>query len=238
MRAPTFPDTRPGAPVMPGGQVRYFSLCQNEFASQRFIACRTDDQTAVGPDGFMTYVVSTPAQRPSNARAPAASRGCRAARARRPPDLPPHAARPVRRQAIQRIGTRAAEGTAMGDYFPRSRCSPTARRSRRSVAPERVGALPQAGPPAPAGCRSAPDGWSPAEAALRVPGTTVPAAGGRRDGALRRAARAHRAPRARSAAQGAPHARSAQGPGNAARFTPERWSVRAAAGTARSRFAG
>ena len=63
VRAPTFPDTRPAPARMPGGQLRYFSLCTNDFASQRFIACRTDDQSAVGDDGLLRYVVS-PAARP------------------------------------------------------------------------------------------------------------------------------------------------------------------------------
>lgn len=67
MRAPSFPDTRSGADQMPGGQLRYFSMCENERSSQRFIACRTDDQTVVDEDGFMTYVMSTPSQRPDSA---------------------------------------------------------------------------------------------------------------------------------------------------------------------------
>lgn len=69
VRAPTFPDTRDGARKMPGGQLRYFSMCQNERFSQRFIACRSDDQSAVGDDGFITYVISTPANRPATATA-------------------------------------------------------------------------------------------------------------------------------------------------------------------------
>jgi hypothetical protein len=67
VRAATFPDTRQGATTMPGGQLRYFSLCQNHTLSQRFVACRTDDQSVVGGDGFITYVVSSPSQRPATA---------------------------------------------------------------------------------------------------------------------------------------------------------------------------
>ena len=70
-RAPTFPDTRPPAARMPGGQLRYWSLCTNDPATQRFVACANDDRTVVAPDGFVTYAVSTPAQRPRNA-----TRGC------------------------------------------------------------------------------------------------------------------------------------------------------------------
>ncbi len=67
-RAPSFADTRPGVATMPANpQLRYFSMCQNEPLSQRVIACRSDDQTAVGPDGYFTYVISTASQRPANA---------------------------------------------------------------------------------------------------------------------------------------------------------------------------
>ena len=50
-------------------QLRYWSFCTNEFASQRFVACAHDDQTALDADGYFTYVVSDPADRPSNATA-------------------------------------------------------------------------------------------------------------------------------------------------------------------------
>jgi hypothetical protein len=67
MRVPTFPDTRGGATTMPGGQVRYWSLCENDPFTERYVACDTDDQTTQSPRGYATYVVSTPAQRPANA---------------------------------------------------------------------------------------------------------------------------------------------------------------------------
>jgi hypothetical protein len=69
VRAPTFPDTRGGVSTMPAGQLRYFSMCQNHTLSQRFVACRTDDQSVVGADGFITYVVSSPDERPATATA-------------------------------------------------------------------------------------------------------------------------------------------------------------------------
>jgi hypothetical protein len=69
-KAPTFPNTRPDAPTMASGvQLRYWSMCENEFFSQRFIACATDDQTAVDKQGYVNYVMSTPAQRPARATA-------------------------------------------------------------------------------------------------------------------------------------------------------------------------
>ena len=68
MKVPTFPNTRPAPSIMPGGQLRYFSFCQNESQSQRFIACATDDETTLTPGRYANYVVSTPDERPSNAR--------------------------------------------------------------------------------------------------------------------------------------------------------------------------
>jgi hypothetical protein len=50
------------------GQLRYWSFCQYEPASQRVIACRRDDHVKVGPRGFYRIVVSTAESRPRNAR--------------------------------------------------------------------------------------------------------------------------------------------------------------------------
>lgn len=69
VKAPTFPHTRDGAKRMGRGQVRYFSICQNEFVTQRYVACRPDDRSLVDRDGYVTYVMSTKAQRPSRATA-------------------------------------------------------------------------------------------------------------------------------------------------------------------------
>jgi hypothetical protein len=67
--APTFADTRSGAPVMPSGQqLRYWSFCQYEPATQRVIDCRSDDRVTVDATGAYTIVVSTADQRPANAR--------------------------------------------------------------------------------------------------------------------------------------------------------------------------
>ncbi|MDX6701453.1 MAG: hypothetical protein QOF26_1679 [Baekduia sp.] len=67
LRVPAFPDTRHGAAVMPAGQVRYWSLCQNDPLTERVVACLNDDRVVAGPDGFATFVVSTPNERPANA---------------------------------------------------------------------------------------------------------------------------------------------------------------------------
>ena len=99
-RAPTFADTRPGPAVMPSGQqLRYWSFCQYEPATQRVIDCRSDDRVTVGADGRYTIVVSTaanrPAERAAGVRRHVAALGPADAGA---PDLPAHAPRPVVRR--------------------------------------------------------------------------------------------------------------------------------------------
>jgi len=60
-RAPTFADTRAGAPVMPTGvQLRFWSFCQNDPYSQRYVDCLADDQVKKDAGGWYTIVVSTP----------------------------------------------------------------------------------------------------------------------------------------------------------------------------------
>ena len=125
LRAPTFPNTRPPARRMPGGQLRYWSMCQNESQSQRFIACRTDDQTTVGRDGFANYVVSTPAERPANARAACGVTwipwGPQAGGVLIYRHMLPH---PRFAHAIQRVPEQGKERAVMGSYFPVSRYYP------------------------------------------------------------------------------------------------------------------
>jgi hypothetical protein len=66
-RAPTTPRTADGRPVMEDGQVRYWSLCENEFASQRVIDCVWDEQVRTDAAGRFTIVMSEPGERPMNA---------------------------------------------------------------------------------------------------------------------------------------------------------------------------
>ena len=66
-KAPTTPTTLDGDSVMGTGQVRYWSLCENEFASQRVIDCLYDQQVLTNDDGRFTIVMSTPGSRPENA---------------------------------------------------------------------------------------------------------------------------------------------------------------------------
>ncbi|MFJ9817968.1 hypothetical protein ACIRU3_22450 [Streptomyces sp. NPDC101151] len=69
-RAPTFPDTVNGQSVLTKSQVRYWSLCQNQWQLPYPVSsCAADFQTALDKDGRYTYVVSTRQDRPANATA-------------------------------------------------------------------------------------------------------------------------------------------------------------------------
>jgi hypothetical protein len=68
-RAPSSPRTEAGERRMGGGQVRYWSLCENERYTQRFIDCAHDEQIPLTRHRRFTVVVSQPSQRPANARA-------------------------------------------------------------------------------------------------------------------------------------------------------------------------
>lgn len=67
-RAPVAPDTRGGADPTDPADVRYWSVCQNDFITQRFIACLADFEVAVDPDGFFTIAVSDPDDKPATAK--------------------------------------------------------------------------------------------------------------------------------------------------------------------------
>jgi hypothetical protein len=119
-RAPTFADTRPGPAVMPSGQqLRYWSFCQYEPATQRVIDCRSDDRVTVGPDGRYTIVVSTADKRPASARTECGvtwlpwgpqTQGLLIYRHMLPD--------PSFAQAIQNVPQPGAELDTMGDYYP------------------------------------------------------------------------------------------------------------------------
>ena len=102
------------APTAPG-QVRYWSVCQNELVTQRFVECVADYEAVVGADGFVTVVISDPEDRPANAAnwlpwGGAYYDGLVIYRHMLPaPDFA---------EAIQNVpeGTPAAD--VMGDYFP------------------------------------------------------------------------------------------------------------------------
>lgn len=69
-KAPTFPDTGAGAPVTGGEQVRYWSLCSDEYRKPYPVtACVADQDVALDAQGRYTIVVSTREDRPKNATA-------------------------------------------------------------------------------------------------------------------------------------------------------------------------
>jgi hypothetical protein len=75
-KAPTYAATYPNAPVMPSGeQLRYWSFCQNDPYTERYIGCRRDDQVLVDASGIYTIVVSQPADwlKAARKRCPATS---------------------------------------------------------------------------------------------------------------------------------------------------------------------
>ena len=127
-RAPTFADTGGGTPAMPTGQqLRYFSICQNEAFSTRYIACLHDDQIVTDADGWYTIVLSTADQRPAHA-----TKACGVNWIPWGPveegvliyrDMLPD---PSFGQAIQRIPKHGDEEATMGDYYPRGRYVATA----------------------------------------------------------------------------------------------------------------
>lgn len=66
-KAPTY-RSQPG--VARGEEnLRYWSLCGNEFATQRYTDCAADYQTPLDNEGYFTVVLSDPADRPANATA-------------------------------------------------------------------------------------------------------------------------------------------------------------------------
>ncbi len=65
-RAPSHAQKPTDAP-QGAAQLRYWSLCTNEFFSQRYVGCLYDEQVPLDSEGYFTLVVSDPAQRPDNA---------------------------------------------------------------------------------------------------------------------------------------------------------------------------
>ena len=120
-KAPTFANTYPNTPIMPSGvQLRYWSFCQNEPISQRYVACARDDQVAVDGNGNYTIVIAQPTDWPS-----AATQQCRGVATLIPwgpqadgvviyrqmlPD-------PSFTQAIQNV-SHGTEQQQMGPYYP------------------------------------------------------------------------------------------------------------------------
>jgi hypothetical protein len=69
-KAPTFPNTGDpvNQPVTTPTQLRYWSFCSNELQDPfPAVLCQADAETALDPNGYYTYVVSVPQDRPANA---------------------------------------------------------------------------------------------------------------------------------------------------------------------------
>jgi hypothetical protein len=66
--APTFADPAEGRPVGGGEQVRYWSICTDEYRKPYPVSfCVFDRQVVLDDDGWYTIVISTPEDRPANA---------------------------------------------------------------------------------------------------------------------------------------------------------------------------
>lgn len=65
-RAPSWAREPVDAPLG-AAQLRYWSICTNEFLTQRFVACLADRDVALDDAGYFTIVVSDPDEQPANA---------------------------------------------------------------------------------------------------------------------------------------------------------------------------
>lgn len=129
-KMPMYPRTYDAARRMPGGQVRFWSLCSNEGRVTTYAHdCLADSQVPLARNRRFTIVVSKTADRPRNAR-----RGCGVAWLQWPPNgeypggrrdyglliLRNMLSSPGFSQAIQRIERFGDERRVMGPYFPAS----------------------------------------------------------------------------------------------------------------------
>ena len=67
-KIPKVPSTVNGNEVFDesDAQVRYWSMCQNEYYSQKVTGCLYDEQVTINPDGYYTIATSLLADRPDN----------------------------------------------------------------------------------------------------------------------------------------------------------------------------
>ncbi|CAB4764895.1 unannotated protein [freshwater metagenome] len=67
-KAPTTPNTQAGQSAATPSELRYWSLCANEYVKPYPVTeCVFDQQVPLDGSGYYTIVVSTPADRPANA---------------------------------------------------------------------------------------------------------------------------------------------------------------------------
>jgi hypothetical protein len=117
-RMPTYPQTYRGQPTMGTGQLRYWSLCAENAASQ-FYGCRNDDQIPLDGRRRYTVAVSTQASRPVNATTACGVTWLPAGPAEQTTLLLRNMlADPRFEEAIQRVEP-GKEQQQMGPYYPR-----------------------------------------------------------------------------------------------------------------------
>ncbi len=134
-RLPDVPDTFAGQRVFERAPLRYWSLCNGSvqpYGVTDTIGCVHDEQVRTDRKGWFTIVLSTPEQRPANAR-----RACGVTWM--PWGARPSAALILRNQlpspwfaqAIQRVHRPGTERQVMGDYLPRGAYTSKASFQRR-----------------------------------------------------------------------------------------------------------
>jgi hypothetical protein len=125
------------------GQVRYWSVCANDFPTTRYVACLADEQVKLDADGYYTVVVSDTAHRPARLGAgdnwlpsgPYADTFLLVRQMLPAADFS---------EAIERAPTPAQAPSTMGAFYPATRICPVARFEQ-----DRCG-LPRASARAPA----------------------------------------------------------------------------------------
>jgi hypothetical protein len=100
-------------------QLRYFSFCQYEPATQRVVDCAADHRVPVASDGRFTVVVSTRESRPANARPECGVTWIEWGPQPQGLLIYRHMlAAPGFAEAIQNVPEPGAERAAMGEYYP------------------------------------------------------------------------------------------------------------------------
>lgn len=134
-RVPDVPHTYQRQRVLEPAELRYWSMCSasmQPYGVTDTVGCVNDAGLATRDRGWYTLVVSTPDERPANAR-----RGCGVTWL--PWGARPTAALIMRNQlptpgfanAVQRVAEPGEEREVMGDYLPRGRYTSTAEFERR-----------------------------------------------------------------------------------------------------------
>jgi hypothetical protein len=134
-RLPNVPETYGGQRVFTRGQLRYWSMCSvsmQPYGVTDTIGCVNDSRLVTNRDGWYTLVVSTPEDRPANAR-----RRCGVTWL--PFGIRPTAALVMRNQladpdfahSVQRVRRPGTEREVMGDFLPRGHYTGTQAFQRR-----------------------------------------------------------------------------------------------------------